>query len=324
MLDVRPPPLPHSAKSRLVRVPDWPKLPADWKLHKTSMVERDSKGNIYVAHRGDHPLFSLHPDGTLRSLIGEDVIKQSTAYDLSGPVPKVIETIYCLHGLHIDPWDNVWITDSGRHTVMRFDPKGKLNLVLGVEDVAGCDATHFNQPTHAIALPTGEIFVTDGYGNSRVAKFSAKGKFIKDWGTRGIEPGQFHTPHTIRLGPDGNLYVCDRENDRVQIFDQDGKHLATWDGLHSMDGICIAPDGRIYGCAGIDHAIIQFGPDGRRDQVWADADKGDYPDRDFRPWPDGDYPHGISVDQDGFIYIAETTPSPLGSRLLKFRTEPKL
>jgi len=324
MLPVRAPTLNHTAKSRLVRVPDWPKLPAGMKLHKVSMVERDSLGNIYVAHRGDHPLFSLHPDGTLRSFIGEDVIKQSTAYDLRGPVPIPIETIFCLHGLSIDPWDNVWITDSGTHEVMRFDPQGKLTMRLGVDGVAGCDDTHFNQPTHAIAVPTGEIFVTDGYGNFRVVKFSAEGKFIKDWGTSGIGPGQFHTPHTIRLMPDGNLYVSDRENDRVQIFDQNGKHLGIWHDLHSMDGICVAPDGRIYGSSGIDHAIIQFGPGGRKEQIWADGAKGDYPDRDFRPFPNGDYPHGISVDQDGFIYIAETTVSPLGSRLLKFRSEPKL
>ena len=324
MLPVRPPALQHSATSRLIRVPDWPKLPAGMKLHKVSMVELDSQGNVYVAHRGDHPLFSLHPDGSLRSLIGEDVITQTTAYDVSGPVPVVIETNYGLHGLSVDPWDNLWVTDTGRHLVMRFDPKGKLNLTLGVDNVPGCDATHFNQPTHAIAVPTGEIFVTDGYGNFRVVKLSAEGKFIKDWGTSGYGPGQFHTPHAIRLGPDGNLYVSDRENDRVQIFTQDGKHLGIWDGLHSMDGICLAPDGRFYGSSGIDHAIIQFGPGGRPVQIWADAAQGDYPDRYLQPFPNGDYPHGISVDQDGFIYIAETTVSPLGSRLLKFRTEPKL
>jgi len=324
MFDPRAAPFQHSARSRLVRIADWPKLPPGMELYKTSMAERDSHGYLYVAHRGDRPLFRLKPDGSWDGEIGADFHRKSVLYDLRGATPVPIETIYVLHGVSVDPWDNLWVTDCGRHIVMRFDPKGKLTLVLGVDGESGCDERHFSQPTHAIAIPSGEIFVTDGYGNSRVVKLSAQGKFLKEWGSRGTEPGQFHTPHVIRLGPDGNLYVSDRENDRVQVFDQEGRHLQTWNGLHSMDGLAIAPDGRFYGCGGVDHAIIQFGPGGKPEQVWADPARGDYPDRHLDPYPKNDYPHGISVDGDGFIYIAETTPSPLGSRLLKFRTEPRL
>jgi len=285
------------------------------------MVVMDSRGRIYVAHRGDHPLFSLNADGSLRGAIGSDVIVKSVGYNLTGNKPVPMEEAYFLHGLHVDPWDNLWVTDCGRHLVMRFDPAGKLTMTLGVDGVPGCDATHFNQPTHAWVVPSGEIFISDGYGNSRVAKFTRNGKFIKDWGTRGTDPGQFHTPHALAVGSDGQLHVSDRENDRVQVFDQDGRFLAAWDGLHSMDGLCWAPDGKYYGSGGIDHTIIEFGPGGRPAQVWADADKGDYPDRNLLPFPAGDYPHGIAVDADGFIYIAETTVDPRGSRVLKFKRE---
>ena len=325
MFDNRAPAFQHSANSRLVRVPDWPQLPKEIKLYKTSMVAQDSRGIIYVAHRGDHPLFSLNPDGSFRSYIGEDVIKKSDCWDLRDPAkPVQMETIYYLHGLHVDPWDNLWVTDVGRHLIMGFDPKGALNLVLGEDGKSGCDEKRFGQPTHAFVVPTGEIFVADGYGNSRVVKLTREGKFIKQWGTRGTAPGHFHTPHVIALGPDGKLYVGDRENDRVQIFDQEGRHLGIWPNLHSMDGICVAPDGRIYGAAGVDHAVIEFGPGGQFMQVWADPAQGDYPDRRLNPYPDVDYPHGILVDAEGAIYLAETTVDPNGggSRLLKFRVKP--
>lgn len=319
MFPTRAPALPHSAATRLVRVPDWPKLPAGMLLYKVSMVALDSRGFVYVAHRGEHPLFRLDRDGALCGFVGEGVMRKSIGYDLGGKTPVPMEEAYYLHGLHIDPWDNVWITDCGRHLVMRFDPAGNLTLSLGVDGVPGCDGTHFHQPTHVWVMPSGEFFVSDGYGNSRVAKFARDGRFISDWGSRGTDPGQFHTPHAIAVGTDGNVHVSDRENDRVQVFDQGGRLLAIWDGLHSMDGICWAPDGSYYGSGGIDHAIIRFGPDGKPAQVWCDPAKGDYPDRNLRPFPDGDYPHGIAVDRAGFIYIAETTVDPRGSRVLKFR-----
>lgn len=142
---------------------------------------------------------------------------------------------------------------------MRFDQVGQLTLVLGVDGQGGCDADHFNQPTDIWVASSGEIFVADGYVNSRMVKFNKDGKFIKDWGLRGTDAGQFHTPHVIASGPEGNLYVSDRENDRIQIFDQDGQWLGMWSGLHSVDGLCVAPNGTLYGSSGIDHAIIEFG-----------------------------------------------------------------
>ncbi|MDB6092588.1 MAG: repeat domain protein [Verrucomicrobia bacterium] len=182
----------------------------------------------------------------------------------------------------------------------RFDPAGKLTLQLGVPEEAGCDATHFYQPTHVCVVATGEFFVTDGYGNSRVMKFSRVGRLLSQWGSRGWASGQFHTPHAITVDTSGRLYVTDRENDRIQVFDQAGTLVGLWDDLHSVDGIFAARDGLIYGSAGLDAAVIQFDENGRTLQVWAEPGQ-------FH------YPHGICVDGEGNFFVAEIA----GDRVVK-------
>ena len=105
---------------------------------------------VYVAHRGEHPLLCLNPDGSLKGEIGAAHHRKSVAYDLRGPTPIPIATRYWMHGLHVDPWDNVWITDVSRHLVMKFNPSGELVLTLGVDGVSGCDAlTSFSPLTCA-------------------------------------------------------------------------------------------------------------------------------------------------------------------------------
>ncbi|MBL9216551.1 MAG: hypothetical protein JNG83_13825, partial [Opitutaceae bacterium] len=196
--------------SRLEAVPDWPRLPSGLVLDRVVGVALDSRERVYVAHRGDRPLLRFHADGRFDREIGADLQRKTIAYDLRGPVPVPIAERYWLHGLHVDPWDNVWITDVSRHLVLKFDPEDRHLLTLGVDGESGCDARRFFQPTHICVLPTGEYFITDGYGNSRVAKFAADGRLLLEWGRRGTEPGEFHTPHVITLGADGLLYVSDR------------------------------------------------------------------------------------------------------------------
>ena len=292
MFPLRAVPFTTSATSRLVAQPGWARLPGIT-LDRVVGVGVDSRNRIYLAHRGDRPFLRLHADGTLDREIGADHQKKSIAYDLRGPVPIPIAERFWLHGLHVDPSDNVWITDVSRHLVMKFSPEGELLLSLGVDGTAGCDERHFFQPTHVCVLPSGEFFVTDGYGNSRIAKFAADGRFLFDWGRRGTAPGEFHTPHVITLGADGLLYMTDRENDRIQVFGTDGSHIATWPDLHSVDGLYAAPDGLIYGSAGIDNAIIRFDRSGRTLDVWTLPGVLHYP-------------HGIAVGQDGSIFVAET------------------
>jgi DNA-binding beta-propeller fold protein YncE len=300
MNPVRAQPFQSAARTGLRVVPDWPRLPAGLQLDRVSGVAADSRGYVYVAHRGERPLLCLNPDGTLAREVGADLQRKSIGYDLRGSDPVPMDRRHWLHGLHVDPWDNVWVTDVGRHLIWRFDPTGRLTLMLGRDGETGCDGEVFHQPTHVCVVPSGEFFVTDGYGNSRVVKFSARGELLLEWGRRGIAPGEFHTPHVITLGPDGRLYVSDRENDRIQVFDQAGRLLDAWPGLHSVDGLHAAGDGTLYGAAGLDNAVIHLDARGRLLDVWAEP--GVF-----------NYPHGISVGPDGAIYVAEIA----GSRVLK-------
>lgn len=283
----------HTAPAPLTADAGWLKLPPDIVLDRVVGVGVDRQGFVYLAHRGARPLLRLNPDGTLDREIGAGVMKETTAYDLRGPTPIPIATKCWMHGLHVDAHDNVWVTDVGRHLVMKFSPAGELLLTLGVDGQTGCDATKFNQPTHVCVLPSGDFLVSDGYGNSRVAKFNAKGKFLLEWGRRGTEPGEFHTPHVVVRDPLGRIYVSDRENDRVQVFDENGKVIAVWDGLHSPDGLHVARDGTVYVSSGIDNAIARLDSRGRKTHVWAAQES-------MR------YPHAIATDQNGGILVAET------------------
>jgi DNA-binding beta-propeller fold protein YncE len=145
------------------------------------------------------------------------------------------------HGLRIGRDDHVWITDTGHHLVMEFTPTGELRRTLGTKGQAGATETTFNRPTDVAFLPSGDFFVTDGYGNSRVVKFSRDGKYLKEWGRRGAGLGEFDLPHAAVVDSRGILYVSDRENNRIQIFDSDGKQLGVWTHLGATQGIDIGP-----------------------------------------------------------------------------------
>jgi hypothetical protein len=272
-------------------VKDWPRLPSEINLIKVSGVGGDSRGFVYVANRGDHPLLRLNPDGTLNREIGVEVFRKSRAFNLTGDEPVAMEELFWLHGLYVDRWDHVWVTDVGRHLVYRFDPEGELVMTLGIADEAGTDDRHFWQPTHVVVDADRNIYVTDGYGNSRVMKFNAKGDYLKSWGVRGGAAGEFYTPHCIALSDAGILYVTDRENDRIQMFDLEGNSLGVWPGLHSVDGLCLDQDGHLFGAAGLDNCLIRMDLEGRVINVW----RGDVT-----------YIHGVWVDPHGAIYLAET------------------
>ncbi|MBS0631994.1 MAG: hypothetical protein JSS11_08785 [Verrucomicrobia bacterium] len=208
---------------------------------------------------------------------------------------------YWLHGLCVDAWDNVWITDVGRHLVFKFSREGALLMTMGVDRVSGADGRHFNQPTHVEVSAKGDIFVTDGYGNSRIA---ADGRFISSWGIRGKGPGKFHTPHTLVFDREGRLYVSDRDNDRIQVYDREGELQEVWPHLHSLDALAFGPDGLFYGAAGLDGALVRLDRHGRLLNVWRK--------------PAGlPYSHGICLDRAGYIYVAVS-----GQDLWKFEPAP--
>ena len=149
------------------------------------------------------------------------------------------------HGVHVDRDGNVWVTDQEGHQVVKMTPQGQVLMTLGKKGVAGDGLDVFNAPSAVFVAPDGSIFIGDGHGgttNARMLKFTKDGTFIKTWGKRGIGPGDFETPHGIAMDSQGRLFVAARGNNRVQIFDQDGKFLAEWKQFGRPSGIFIRND----------------------------------------------------------------------------------
>src|SRR5260370_34241083 len=192
----------------------WPILPDGMVLGQVSGVAVDAHNHVFIFHRAEgswatdktHPIASptiLCFDGTSGRLLA------------SWGENRFLEP----HGLRVDAHDNVWVTDRGLQQVFKFSHDGKLLLTLGTERVSGVDATHFAKTTDIAFASDGSLYVSDGYGNNRVAKFSADGKFLFDWGHKGQGPGEFDLPHSVAVGTPGNGYVADRSNARIQVFD---------------------------------------------------------------------------------------------------------
>lgn len=135
------------------------------------------------------------------------------------------------HGITIDEHDNVWVTDVELHQVFKFNREGDLLLTLGEAGIAGQDGHHFDGPTDVAVLPDGSFYVSDGYGNSRIAQFSPEGRFESEWGSRGSGAAHLNLPHAVTVDGNGDVYVADRENSRIQVFGRKGKFLRQWSSL---------------------------------------------------------------------------------------------
>ena len=188
----------------------WPALPDGYALGQVTGVEVDSQNRVWVFHRAERPVLCIDGDsGEIISSFGDDMFENE-------------------HGLAVDNADNVWLTDADTHVVEQYSPEGELMMTLGVKGEPGEDEQRFNKPTDVDIAPDGSIYVTDGYGNNRVVKLSSDGKFITAWGSKGTGPGEFDTPHGLTVSGDGRVYVADRGNSRVQVFDPDGTFVAEW------------------------------------------------------------------------------------------------
>ena len=192
--------------------PDFFDFPANWVEGEASGVALNSKGHIFLFQRTRPMLSEFDENGRYVRSLGEGLFDHP-------------------HGLRIDADDYIWTTDDTNNTVLKLSPAGKVLLVLGRRNNGGEANWLFSKPTDVAFSKNGDIFVTDGYGNSRVVKFDRNGNFLKTWGTYGSGPGEFMLPHSVVIDKNDRVYVGDRENARIQIFDTDGRFLTQWTGI---------------------------------------------------------------------------------------------
>jgi len=216
------------------------------------------------------------------------------------------------HGLFVDRDDNIWVTDGqgkdGKgHTVMKFSPDGRLLMTLGKPGIPGDGPDTFNSPSDVLVAPNGDIFVADGHGgdtNARIVKLTNDGKFIKAWGKKGQEPGEFDTPHGLAMDSAGRLFVADRVNNRIQIFDQDGKFLAEWRQFGRPSGVFIDKNDIIY--VADSQSTEKTNPGYQQGIRIGNAKDGEV--TAFIPGTkELDAPEGIAADDAGNVYAGYTT-----------------
>jgi DNA-binding beta-propeller fold protein YncE len=240
----------NSAPNPYRAIEDWAKMPEGRTWGSTSGVDIDPDGtSVWVAERcGAFAPPTRYKPGEPFACDGSS-LDPILKFDASGKLVKSFGAgMFILpHGLHVDRTGNIWATDNLGRTgkgqqVFKFSPDGKVLMTLGKAGVAGNGPDEFNAPSAVYVAPNGDIFVADGHGgdtNARIMKFSPDGKFIKTWGTKGSAPGEFDIPHTLAMDSHGRLYVGDRQNNRVQIFDQNGNFLDQWFQFSRPSGVYI-------------------------------------------------------------------------------------
>jgi DNA-binding beta-propeller fold protein YncE len=258
-------------------VPDFLSLPTGWNFQEVPGVALNSRGHVFVFHRGPHALIEFDGEGKFIRTIGDGLFTRP-------------------HGLRIDGEDNIWTTDVGSHVVLKFSPDGRVLLVLGREDNAGETDRLFDRPADVGFGPAGEIFVADGYGNSRVVKFDKHGRFIKAWGKAGTMPGEFNLVHAIVVGANNRVYVGDRENERVQIFDLDGNFIEEWTHVGHPWGLHLTPDNVFYMADGYADRVLKLDLGGKVLGTLGGSGKAP---GEFM------YAHWIAVGPDEEFYVSE-------------------
>jgi len=287
---------------------EWAKVPNGWDFREVAGVATDAKARVYVFSRSEHPMMVFDEDGEFVASWGEKVFTKA-------------------HNVRVSPDGFVFCVDLVDHTVRKFTPEGRLLMTLGTPGVpsdTGGDgreakikrsAGPFNGPTDVAFGPSGDLYVSDGYANARIHRFSAGGKLLSSWGSPGDGPGEFVLPHNVVIADGTKLVVAERDNNRIQVLDLKGRSVARWDDFAGPAGLSLAPDGTLFVSEfGYDPAVKTKYPapkHGKRilPRVTMRSKEGELlgkiegEDR----CATGSFfaPHGVCVDKNGDLYVAE-------------------
>lgn len=298
-----------------VLVDDWPKLPDNFSLGSPTGLGLDNKGNIIAFHRSGK-VWKTMPISDL------SVIKENTISKIDSKTGEILKSwgnnLFIMpHGLEVDNQNNIWITDCGLHQVFKFDSSGNLLMTLGEAKVSGNDTEHFNLPTDVAVSADGSFYVSDGYGNSRVIKFSKDGTYLFEWGKFGNKQGEFNIPHGIDLDDHGNVYVADRENNRIQKFDSNGNFITLWQNKVTDQLYSVTIDNQNDHLFAIDYMTVNDTIVKGSDIFRFDLDmnlQNQFGRTGFYDGPVSRY-HDIQIDDEGSIYVGDI----LENRIQKFR-----
>jgi DNA-binding beta-propeller fold protein YncE len=272
------PPLPYTVDA------SWPQMPKGYNFGECSGVDVDKDGNVWVFNRGHWPVIEFDRRGKMLQAWSQETFPVKSA-----------------HGLRVGPDGSIWCVDVDGHVIFKMSPEGRVLMVLGNrQGVAGNNDAEdaFNRPTNVAFRANGNFYVSDGYVNSRVLEFTPDGYYVRHWGKKGGGDGEFNLVHDVQVDSRGRVYVADRTNERIQVFDDSGRFLTKWTGIGAPWGIYYAPrEEAIYMCDGKYDRIVKLNLEGQVLGVLSAYGKAP---------GEIDYAHSISVDPvDGALYTVE-------------------
>ena len=269
--------------------------PAPWHWGEVVGVAATGRGTVLLLHRGAAPIMEFQLSGEFLRALGDGMVSEGKVTLVTpehrAPGASGYAAVHGPAGCHacgghsirIDPQGHVWVADAGGHVVIKMNAEGRVLMQLGEMGVSGTDRTHFNLPTDVAFAPGGEIYVSDGYGNARIVKFSGDGEYLLEWGSRGTGPGEFGLPHNLVTDARGRVYVTDRDNQRIQVFDADGAFLAQWPAVGPVSALFMT----------------------RGQKIWAGGVLRDLDGAVVARLPVEAGGHGATVSESGAVFVAQ-------------------
>lgn len=291
-------------------VPGWPDpatsvagTPAAWNFGQVSGVATSANGYIVVLHRGAMPLMLFDPGGRFVRAWGGGLFSNGKVAGIPSADRVLGQSGYTAvygaagchacgaHAVRVDSDNNIWVVDAPGHVVYKMNFQGHVLMELGLKGVAGRSKNTFNLPTDVAFGSDGSVYVSDGYGNARVVKYTADGQYLLEWGSRGIGPGEFGLPHNLAVDVDDRVYVTDRDNQRVEVFDDEGGFLSEWTDIGGNSALFMTAD----------------------QHLWTGGTLRDLDGKAIARLPGGTGGHGMTESGDGEVFVAQ-----LAGRVQKF------